>query len=244
VYVDGEYSLFPLRKITESAAADLFVKISQRGNPILLGKPEADLELLGGALYRKSVTSVFSGVWLKGSEPVALDFAWDAGAGGVWVEGLQTPPSLLAHKAIGAAAFASLPEPNPRPLGHTMFFAFGGVSPPHPARLLWIAAVVRIQAAVREGYREMFSYMTHERTIGVGKKMQDKPGNQTWPINYPDIQTDNDQVREELANLKPGMCLCQTSDMADTRWWSGCIGDRASLCIFTCMMGRGKTKKE
>jgi len=106
----GEYAAYPLEVVTEDQASKLFSKICQRGNPVLQGRPAADLVLLGRAMYRKAMLNRLRQVYFHTSgELVAIGFSWDVATGGVWQDtGLEMPASLEAHAACGKAAFDSL----------------------------------------------------------------------------------------------------------------------------------------
>jgi hypothetical protein len=80
----GEYTMYPMEFCTEDQVAKLFSKICQRGNPVLQGRPAADLILLGRAMYRKAKVLSLGQVAVHKGQPVALGFSWDVADGGVW----------------------------------------------------------------------------------------------------------------------------------------------------------------
>merc|ERR1712048_861105 len=83
----GDYTIYPLEYCSEDEAAELFRKMAARGNPgnpVLQGRPAADLKLLGRAMYRKSNLLKLGQVAVHKGEPVAMYVSWDVATGGVW----------------------------------------------------------------------------------------------------------------------------------------------------------------
>jgi len=214
LFTAGPYTLHPLHICGEEAFAKLFVKVCARGNPILQGKPAADLYDLGVAFYKKSVGCVASMVFLKGDEPVALTCGWDVYHGGVW-EGTSAPPdSLACHAAIGSAMFASKPHETTMP-GQDLFLAFAGVARPHPGPLLLSAMqIMNCLTASAAGYSNLFGYATHAKTIEHSQSVADEPGRQTWRVSYKDIEVADEAVREEMCSIEPGIAECHVTDVA------------------------------
>jgi len=214
LYTTGPYALYPLHVCSAEAIAKLFVKICARGNPILQGKPAADLYLLGLAFYKKSVGSVMSLVFLKGVEPVALMFGWDLVQGGVWKDTSGPPQSLACHSAIGAAVFASKPVTTLP--GQDMFMAFAGVALPHPGQILLHAMqIMAIFSAAAAGYSNTFAYAVHAKTIEQTQSVPDEPGvRHTWRISYSNIKVTDQAVREEICSIYPGIAECSMTSLA------------------------------
>jgi hypothetical protein len=213
----GEYYLYPLHVCSAEAVAELFVKICARGNPILQGKPSADLHRLGIAFYKKSVGSVASLVFLKGDEPVALMFSWDSFHGGVWKGASGPPESLLCHAAIGMAIFASKPCEVTLP-GQEMFMAFGGVALPHPGPiLLHSMQIMAILSASAAGYINSFGYSVHPKTIEQSQSIPAEPGvRQVWSVTYSDIEVADVTIHEEMCNIHPGTAECSVTSIASS----------------------------
>lgn len=217
LFTTGPYALYPLHICSADTIAKLFIKICARGNPILQGKPAADLYQLGLAFYKKSLGSVMSSVFLKGTEPVALMFGWDTFDGGVW-KGTDGPPeSLACHAAIGAALFASRPHP-PTVRGQEIFMAFTGVALPHPGQTLLLSMqVMALLSAEAAGYIDMFGYAVHAKTIEQSKNSPDEPGMRTvWQVSYRDIEVTDQAVQEELCSIYPGTAECSVTNVAFT----------------------------
>jgi len=214
LYTTGPYALYPLHVCSAEAIAKLFVKICARGNPILQGKPAADLYRLGLAFYKKSAGSVMSTVFLKGVEPVGLLFGWDIFYGGVWKDTSGPPDSLACHSAIGAAIFASKPVTTLP--GQDMFMAFMGVALPHPGAILSHAMqIMAIFSAAAAGYANTFAYAVHAKTIEQSQSVVDEPGvRNTWRISYSDIEVTDQTVREEMCSIYPGIAECSVTSIA------------------------------
>lgn len=214
LYTTGQYALHPLHVCSAEAVAKVFVKICARGNPILQGKPAADLYRLGIAFYKKSVGSVMSMVFLKGVEPVALMFGWDTFYGGVWKDASGPPDSLACHAAIGAGIFAS--KPVTALPGQEMFMAFAGVALPHPGQILLHAMqIMGIFGAAAAGYSNCFGYAVHAKTIEQALSTPDEPGvRHSWRISYSDIEATDPAVREEMCSIYPGTAECSVTSIA------------------------------
>lgn len=199
--VFGEYSVHPVRVISEDATAALFANISQRGNPLLQGKPTRDLELLGAALYRKAVDVPSSLVVLKGEEPVAMHLNWDASTGGIWGGGAP-PPSLAVHAAVGAAAVASQKAFEP---GTTQFAGFVGVKLPHPGAVFGIVSNEACKMVAKAGYSQIFMFAVHPKTVESGREI---PGGSRWEVPFDTIDMGDASLQAELAATEPGFALC------------------------------------
>jgi len=201
----GPYSIYPMEVCSEDQIAQLFVKVSQRGNPVLQGRPAADVELLGRAMYRKTMLMRMGQVVMHSGKPVALSCNWDAGAGGVWEgSGLTMPSSLLAHAAVGKAVFASLPERS----GSTFFAAFYGVLPKHPGSLFGVLGTASLMLAKDIGFEHSFQYTLlptlKDRGAFGGNASADE---ETWGVKFADVPTSDVAVSEELTELG-GTCNC------------------------------------
>lgn len=215
LFATGGYALYPLRAVSEEAAAKLFVKVCARGNPILQGKPAADLFRLGVALYNKSVNSVMGLVFIKGGEPVAITFGWDLVDGGAWKGTSGPPKSLACHAATGEAMFASMPHVSMP--GQDAFLAFTGVAPPHPGLLLMHSMqVMACLGSAAAGYNAMFGFAVHAATIkqAAAYVPNDKGNRVGWFMKYSDIETTDPEVREELCSLHPEECHCSLTDVS------------------------------
>lgn len=215
LFTTCDYDLYPLHACSAEAVAELFVKICARGNPILQGKPAADLYRLGLAFYKKSVGSVTSLVFLKGAEPVALMFGWDSFHGGVWNGTSGPPESLASHAAIGQAIFASRPQETTMP-GQEMFVAFAGVALPHPGPiLLHSMQIMSMLSSSAAGYLRSFGYAVHPKTIEQSESQPEEPGlRQVWRVSYSDIEVADQAVREEMCNIHPGVAVCTVTSIA------------------------------
>lgn len=219
----GPYEFHPLRVCSEDAIAALFAKICNRGNPLLQGKPRADLLLLGAAMYRKSVLYAQPLVCLMDGEPVALSFGWDCADGGVWQGAAGPPASLLAHSAVGSACFGSWPAPlrMPERRGEIWFGAFAGVSVPHPGILMAVMALIAFPVVIKLGFQRQFGYVVHPKLLDYQRLMRENGSHKTpspemhssWEINFSEIEVDDQDVKAELSSLKPGYTTCSISDL-------------------------------
>jgi hypothetical protein len=214
LFTTGPYALYPLHVCSAEAVARLFVKICARGNPILQGKPAADLYRLGVAFYNKSVGSVISTVFLKGDEPVALMFGWDTFDGGVWKDTSGPPESLACHAAIGTAVFES--KPATLMPGQDIFMAFTGVALPHPGQILLHAMqIMSVFSASAAGYANTFGYAVHAKTIEQAQSAPDDPDTRyNWRINYCDIEVADQALHEEMCRIHPGTAECSVTSLA------------------------------
>jgi len=198
---------------SEDQIARLFVKVSQRGNPVLQGRPTADLELLGRAMYRKTMLMRMGQVVMHKGKPIALSCNWDAGAGGVWAgSGLTMPSSLLAHAAIGNAAFASLPERS----GSTFFCSFYGVLPPHPGVLFGMLCMASLVLAKESGFEHTFQYTLLPTLLKrglFGASAASADDDQSWGIKFAEVPTSEAAVSEELTELG-GTINCSLMNLA------------------------------
>jgi hypothetical protein len=152
----GEYTIYPMTYCTEDQVAQVFIKICQRGNPVLQGRPAADLILLGRAMYRKSNPAGMNmgQVAMHNGEPVALAFNWDVAEGGVWKDsGLEVPDSLATHYHCGKAAFDSF-----KVRGKTFFAGFFGVAPGHNGQLYGYMACSSYMIAHQLGFEDAFQF--------------------------------------------------------------------------------------
>lgn len=201
----GDYSIYPMEVCSEDQIVRLFVSVAQRGNPVLQGRPVADLALLGRAMYRKTMLLRMGQVVMHKGKPVALSCNWDAGAGGVWAgSGLTMPASLSVHAAIGKAAFASLPEQS----GSTFFAAFYGVLSPHPALLFGVLGMASLIMAQEMGFENTFQYTllpTLLKRGGCGASQ----GGASWSIQFADVPTSDVATSQELTELG-GTVNCAT----------------------------------
>jgi len=200
----GDYTAYPMEVISEDQAAQLFSKICQRGNPVLQGRPAADLLVLGRAMYRKAMLMRLGQVFLHtaSGDPVALGFSWDVAEGGVWKDsGLEMPASLAAHAACGKAAFDSL-QPEKRS-DKNFFGGFFGVLPPHDGVLFGILAVCSFMMAHELGFQDGFQFTllpTLNKRGGVFGKFGENDDNLNWHVPFAEIAAEK-AVSEELAEL-------------------------------------------
>jgi len=208
----GEYTMYPMEFCTEEEVAKLFSKICQRGNPVLQGRPVADLVLLGRAMYRKANLQRLGQVAVHKGKPVAIGFSWDVADGGVWKDsGLEMPASLAAHAACGRAAFESL---NMR--GDTFFGGFFGVLPPHDGVLFGYLAVSSFMMGHQMGFKDGFQYTllpTLNKRGGVFGKFGKDDDNMNWNLPFAEIaaaHTDK-AVSDELEELGGNVNLSLTS---------------------------------
>lgn len=209
----GEYTVYPMEYCTEDQVAQVFVKICQRGNPVLQGRPAADLLLLGRAMYRKSnPTGMSTGqVAVYKDEPVAVAFSWDMAEGGVWQgSGYEVPASLLTHAACGKAAFDSV-----KVRGKTFFAGFFGVAPGHSGQLYAYMAVASLFVAEQLGFQDVFQFtllatLTNRPSYG---KFGTEDENMNWHVEFADVAVDKDKaVADELLQLT-GLMNCSLTSL-------------------------------
>jgi len=207
----GEYTMYPMEYCTEEQVAKLFSKVCQRGNPVLQGRPEADLVTLGRAMYRKSCLMRLGQVAVHKGQPVALGCCWDVAEGGVWKDsGLEMPASMAAHAACGKAAFDSLETR----VEKTFFAAFYGVLPPHDGVLFGYLAISSLLMARQMGFQDAFQYTllpTLNKRGGVFSKFGTDAENKNWNVKFADIVSAADAVTEELHTLNGNINLSQTN---------------------------------
>lgn len=199
----GEYTAMPMTFCTEEQVAKLFAKVCQRGNPVLQGRPMADLLQLGRAMYRKCGIGQTGTVAMYQGEPVALGCGWDLALGGVWAgSGLEMPASMAAHAACGAACIAEF-QKNKR-AESTYFAAFYGVVPPHSVKLFGYLGFANFGIAHKLGFEDSFQFTLiptlTKRGLFTGK---DDAGSDSmnWPLLFADVPSDNADVRAELEKI-------------------------------------------
>lgn len=199
----GEYTLYPMEFCNEDQIAKLFTKVCQRGNPVLQGRPIADLELLGRAMYRKSAILGTGNVAMHQGEPVAIGCSWDIAEGGVWAgSGLEMPASMASHAACGKAAFESFTK---REKAKSTFFAgFYGVLPPHSVALFGYLGFSNFCLAHMLGFEDSFQFTLIPALTAKGLfSDKDKAAADTmnWPIRFADVPSDSAPARAELGEL-------------------------------------------
>jgi len=208
----GQYAMYPMEIFAEDQVARLFCNICQRGNPVLQGRPVADLVLLGRAMYRKAKVLRLGQVAVHKGEPVALCFSWDVAAGGVWKDsGLEMPASLAAHAAVGKAAFESL---NMR--GETFFTGFIGVLPPHDGVLSGYLAVASFMMGHQLGFQDAFQYTLLPTFLKRGGSVFGKFGseddNMNWNVRFAEIAANTEgAVSDEIREMDGNVNLSLTS---------------------------------
>jgi len=209
----GEYTVYPLEYCTEDQAADLFVKICQRGNPVLKGRPEADLILLGRAMYRKGSKLRIGQVVVHEGAPISLGFSWDAAEGGAWKDsGLEMPASLAAHAACGKAAFDSL-----KSRGKTLFIGFYGVLPPHNGQLFGYLAVAAFMMGHALGFEDGYQYTLlptlNKRVGSVFEKFGSDEQNMNWHFDFADIAADADEAAASELRATESVVTCSLTNL-------------------------------
>jgi hypothetical protein len=220
----GEYTVYPMEYCTEEQIATLFSKICQRGNPVLQGRPAADLVLLGRAMYRKANLLKLGQVVVHQDQPVAMGVSWDVAAGGVWQDsGLEMPASMAAHAACGKAAFDSL-KANAR--GKTLFSAFHGVLPPHDGVFFCHLAVSSFFMGHAMGFQDGFQFTLlptlNKRAGGVFAKFGPEDQNTQWDFTFNDVADKLDKaVGDELREVGGQISASLTS----TNWALNGEGD-------------------
>jgi hypothetical protein len=207
----GEYTLYPMEYCTEEEIAKVFTKICQRGNPVLQGRPAADLILLGKAMYRKAKVLHAGQVAMHKGQVVAIGFSWDHAEGGVWKDsGLEMPESLAAHASCGKAAFDSLQK-----RGDTWFGGFFGVLPPHGVELFGYLAVSSFLMGEALGFEDAFQFTLlptlDKRQGGVFSKYGDEEDNLNWDVKFSEIAARlGGAVGDELRELDGNINLSRT----------------------------------
>jgi len=210
----GEYEIYPLQYCSEDAVALLFAKTCQRRNPLLQGRPQEDLVLLGRAIYRKTLPLGISQVAMYRGEPVGLNTIWDAAEGGAWKgSGLEMPASMSAHAEVAKASFARLAdadaEDNNDSSMPTVFAAFGGVMPPHDGKLFGKMGITGIMLAKELGYTRSFQYTVLSSLIGRTQNgdafKRSKVQRTLKPVQFAEIESGSDATRADLKELN-GVC--------------------------------------
>lgn len=199
----GDYTVMPMEHCTEQQVARLFAKVCQRGNPVLQGRPAADLLLLGKAMYRKCQIGRTGTVAMYRGQPVALACGWDMAEGGVWAgSGFEMPASLAAHAACGKACFDSF-EQRKRATS-TYFAAFYGVVPPHSVKLFGYLGYANFGIARELGFQDTFQFTLIPALLKKGLfSEQGIPEEDTmnYPLKFVDVASDREEVRAELKEL-------------------------------------------
>jgi len=199
----GEYTVRPMEFCSEDKVAKLFSKVCQRGNPVLQGRPQADLELLGRAMYRKTMKLRVGTVAMYQGEPVALGCGWDMAEGGAWAgSGFEIPASMAAHAACGKAAFD---EFNQRKKAESTYFAaFYGVLAPHNVKLFGYLGFSNFCIAHKLGFQDSFQYTLIPSLTSKGlftEKGLDEADTINWPLRFADVPSDKAEVSAELKEL-------------------------------------------
>lgn len=195
----------PMEHCTEEQVAKLFAKVCQRGNPVLQGRPAADVLLLGKAMYRKCRFGRTGTVAMHHGEPVAIGCGWDMDLGGVWAgSGLEMPASLAAHAACGKACMDVF-EHSKRANKSTFFAAFYGVVVPHSVKLFGWLGCAHLYLAEKMGFEDTFQYTLIPTLLkrGVMSEKDAIPGEDTlnYSVNFDDVHSDKAEVRAELSEL-------------------------------------------
>lgn len=208
----GEYTMYPMEYCTEDQVAKLFPEVCQRGNPVLQGRPFADLELLGRAMYRKSATLRLGQVAMYQGEPIALGCTWDMAEGGVWKDsGLEMPASCAAHAACGKACFDAFAEKNTGK--KTLFAAFYGCLPPHNVALFGYLGISAWVMGSALGFEDTFQFTLLPALTGRGLwSEQDTNPNDTinWSIKFSDVAPADPVVAMQLQELAGNINLSLT----------------------------------
>lgn len=206
----GEYDIYPLQYCKEDAVAHLFAKTCQRRNPLLQGRPQEDLVLLGRAIYRKTLPLGISQVAMYKGEPVALNTIWDLAEGGAWKDsGLEAPDSLQSHAEVAKACFGRLADADAEEGNDTtlptVFSAFGGVAPPHDGKLFGKMGLTGIHLAKELGYERSFQYTVLASLIGRSQGgdafKRSKVQRTLKPVNFAEIESGSDATRADLKEL-------------------------------------------
>lgn len=196
----GEYTVMPMEHCTEEQVARLFAKVCQRGNPVLQGRPMADLVLLGKAMFRKCQIGRTGTVAMYQGEPVALACGWDMAEGGVWAgSGLEMPASMGAHAACGKACLESFYQR--KRAKSTYFAAFYGVIPPHSVKLFGYLGFANFGIAHKLGFEDSFQYTLIPTLTKKGLFTEQgiaEADTMNYPLSFADVPCDNAEVRAEL----------------------------------------------
>jgi len=196
---------------------EIIQRASYGTHPVLQGRPEADLELHGRAYYRKVCGkgdfSKMGLVVVYEGEAVAVGFAWDADAGGVWHgTGLEMPASLAVQAATGKAAFESLKGRRTQS-DKIVFGSFVGLLPPHKAPLLGWMVIANSYFFQKLGCNKAFIYSLLPTLKGRPGMFANKEQNelaQSWTIQFVDIPADSVAVSDELRELDGSINLTLT----------------------------------
>lgn len=184
----GEYTVYPLERCSEDEFAELFCKMSERGNPVLHGRPKDDLKLLGKAMYRKSNILRLGNIAFHKGTPVAIGCNWDVADGGVWEgSGLEMPTSMAAHAAIGKGALDSLGKRNKK----IWYCGFYGVVAGHSAALFSYLGTAGAMMANALGFEEVFLYSllsSLQNREGLYSRRSDA-NEKHWMVRFADIDT-------------------------------------------------------
>jgi len=200
----GEYDIYPMQVCSEDQIAELFVKVCQRGNPLLQERPHDDLILLGRAFYRKCMPLGFSQVALHKGVPVALNTVWDAAEGGVWEgSGLAMPQSMEAHAEVGKACFACL---DPNDTSRLIFAAFGGVDVPHSGKLFGLMGMMGFRIAKASGFKKSFQFSVLQKSVLARTNkhkslVQSKVHKVFEPVLFEEVAAEREAIRAELKEL-------------------------------------------
>lgn len=208
--VHGEYSIHPMSTCTEDEVAVVFVKVCQRNNPVLQGRPFKDLEMLGRAMYRAASKLGLGQVTKHDGKVVGVGFCWDLAEGGVWAaSGMEMPASLAAHGACGAACFDALPQRGKK----TLFVAFYGMVPPHSPHCFGIMAMSHFAMGKAYGFDDAFQFTLIPSLKGKGVFTDDKSNEDSlnWKMAFADVTSDNTEVTDELKELEGCINLQLTS---------------------------------
>jgi len=208
----GEYTMYPMEFCTEEQVAKLFSKVCQRGNPVLQGRPVADLQLLGRAMYRKSSILRLGQVAMHNGEPVALGCTWDMAEGGVWKgSGLEMPASCAAHAACGKACFDAFAEKDTGK--KTLFAGFYGCLPPHNVKLFGYLGMGAFVMGAALGFEDTFQFTLLPTLTGRGLfTEQDKDPNDTinWAMKFSEVTAASPAATAELKELDGNINLSLT----------------------------------
>lgn len=209
--VHGEYSIHPMSTCSEDEVALVFVKVCQRNNPVLQGRPFKDLELLGRAMYRASAKLGMGQVTKHDGKVVGLGCCWDLAEGGVWAAaGMDMPASLAAHAACGKACFDALPKTDKK----ILFVAFYGMIPPHSPHCFGIMAMSHFAMGKAYGYDKAFQFTLIPSLKGKGVFTDTKSNEDSmnWKMSFADVASDDAEVIDELKELE-GVINCQLTSL-------------------------------
>jgi hypothetical protein len=198
--VHGEYTIHPMQTCSEEEVAQLFAKVSQRGNPVLKGRPSEDLELLGRAMYRKSAKLGMGQVAKHNGEVMGLGCCWDVAEGGVWADsGMEMPASLAAHGACGKMCFDAMPQRDRK----TLFCAFYGILPQHSSHCFMIMAMSHVAMSQAMGFEDSFQFTLLPTLKGRGVFSDSKSNDDSlnWAMKFTDVASESAEVLDELKEM-------------------------------------------